>query len=341
METTDTNYCKIKIKQIYCFLKFKLFKKEKIMCKKIFRITFLLLLLSASILHGRISKKALLRKICCLQRATNCICSELEIIKNSSTSTPTSSPTSTCATLITQTDIDSAGGTLLITESGLYKLCEDVNGCIEINTSNVTLDLDSHTISGQANGVFVNSAQDVVIKNGSIKEAGIGIFSNENSARIENVKISDCSIAIYLSSDQNIVENCIVTSCENGIFIFGDDNTISNCKITNITSSDSPYAIRIGRVDNSADFKQNSIFNNSIDTVSGVDNPPDLPSGIFALAESTRIVGNSVTKVTSTEGNGVGIRTFGKIFNNTSFGNNKNYDLNLTNNGDNGNYVKN
>ena len=312
------------------------------MDKKISRVIITLLLLSPSILHGRISKRTLLRKICCLQGITNRICSELETIKNSTGNG--SAPTPECATLITQGDV--VENSLIIESPGVYKLCEDLeNACIDIVTDNVTLDLNGYSISGNCSAVILvgGGIQNFVIKNGSIKNNpnlnGIQFESATHSNRVENVEISNCFRGIIAdSSNNNIISNCTVKNCGDGIFIRGDNNIISECIIENISNDTIPFSPRgIGLVDPS---KNNFVFNNTVDNISKQTGSclVSQPFGIFDETGDSFIVGNYVSNVNYPGcDSAIGILTIGKAFHNTSLGNDINY-VGPAGGGVNGNY---
>lgn len=153
---------------------------------------------------------------------------------------------------ITQQDINT--GNFTITTQGSYGLAENVSftagTAITIATNNVTLDLKQHTISGISTGTAIAvtagaNLQQVVIKNGFIQSAGLGVFVNQlsqgaidsiiisqsNGVQLLNcglVTVNECNVGGPPSSfgfsvqftsplqGNPVFTNCIVDGCSNG-----------------------------------------------------------------------------------------------------------------------------
>lgn len=111
-----------------------------------------------------------------------------------------------------------------ISAPGLYALAADIvgndatanTGTITINASNITLDLNGHTVS-QGSGISANvhgiecaaGVHDVVIKNGIIRDvSGNGIRINDGCANItlDNLTIIDCASGHILASGSGVSE---------------------------------------------------------------------------------------------------------------------------------------
>jgi parallel beta-helix repeat protein len=146
--------------------------------------------------------------------------------------------------MITQEDID-AGFT--ISTSGKYCLSENVTHtsasvAITIDTDNVTINLDGHTIDGTStatNGIATNGTRkNIIIQNGSITSCEIGInIDNTSQVCINDLIIkqsSDNAIEIANSSSI-IIKNCLTSNATNsGIAISLSNNyTVKNCTAQN------------------------------------------------------------------------------------------------------------
>lgn len=148
---------------------------------------------------------------------------------------------------------------IIISQSGSYVLTSslqvaDVNvDGIRINVSDVTLDLNGHTIIGpgiesgfEGNGIYANSKRNITILNGIIKEfsgSGVNIYASINN-EIKDIKASNnggdgihalSSIVFNCSAYNNggtgiesstIANSAAYNNGENGFTVFG---SISNC----------------------------------------------------------------------------------------------------------------
>lgn len=149
---------------------------------------------------------------------------------------------------------------IAITVPGSYCLANDIIGSIVINASNVTLDLNNHTISGTGlgggNGIVVNAGTNRVIKNGRITNVDTGILCSNNiqtlmnsivieTAFVEGITVNNGSaiqldslittsilgIAVHFTGNNNsaLIDNSTVTISREG-FVF---DTISNGLVKN------------------------------------------------------------------------------------------------------------
>ena len=129
-------------------------------------------------------------------------------------------------------------GPTLLTEPGTYVLtmgqavASSTGAGIIITGNNITLDLDGFAITGAGNatgvGVRIVGARNVVVKNGSIDSALMGVVAmNSSNVRIENLRIRGLSgappeagIMLVGTSNSMIVNNQILNTAL-GIFIRG------------------------------------------------------------------------------------------------------------------------
>ena len=88
--------------------------------------------------------------------------------------------------------------------AGFYYLAGNVANQITISASNVTLDLNGHTVSGGTNGIVVNGGlSNVTIKNGRIDGVsadGIQINGGCRNIIIQDVLIKNSIRGIYCSN---------------------------------------------------------------------------------------------------------------------------------------------
>ena len=105
-----------------------------------------------------------------------------------------------------------------------------------IGANNITLDLNGHTISGPGGnihnfGVFLQGKSGIAIKNGTIRDIGVGILvqSNADSNSIENVTFeftNSLGVMIAHGSDGNTVENSrFLNGARAGLTIFNNSTS--------------------------------------------------------------------------------------------------------------------
>ena len=129
-------------------------------------------------------------------------------------------------------------GPTMLTEPGTYILTTGVDvssstgAGITITGNNITVDLNGYAITGAGNamgaGVRIVGARNVVVKNGSIESALMGVVAiNSSNVRIENLRIRGLSgtppeagIMFVQTSNSMIVNNQILNTAL-GIFIRG------------------------------------------------------------------------------------------------------------------------
>ena len=107
---------------------------------------------------------------------------------------------------------------------GIYKLTQDDNDGIIINSDNVIIDLNGHTIYSNAHTPLIisDNHKNIIIKNGHIKGgndligAPAGILVNKGSKYIlvENIDISFCHMGIHFrGKETSVIKNCKVKNC--------------------------------------------------------------------------------------------------------------------------------
>lgn len=101
-----------------------------------------------------------------------------------------------------------------INVAGFYRLAAPVSNEITISASNVTLDLNGHTISGGTNGIVINSGlNNVTIKNGTISSItldGVQINSGCSDIAIDNLIIEQALVGIAIDTSRN----CMIRNCD-------------------------------------------------------------------------------------------------------------------------------
>lgn len=106
-----------------------------------------------------------------------------------------------------------------ITIPGTYCLAQDITGTIVINSDNVTLNLNDHTINNGA--IIVNAGSNRLIENGAINNAANGIICNSNTnTTIRNVSVTNGFTNGILFNNPTTdcsVDNVVCENCGNGI----------------------------------------------------------------------------------------------------------------------------
>lgn len=156
-----------------------------------------------------------------------------------------------------------------ISVPGSYCLTANIAGPLIINTNDVSLDLNGHSITGGApgsgNGITINPGFNRLIRNGTINAFDTGIQCTNNTDTIlENMIITGCfdegvtintGTAIFLDTlvitnidgigvhfvngnDASIVSNVNVTQSEQGfVFDFLYNSLIQNCNVLHCSSN--------------------------------------------------------------------------------------------------------
>lgn len=101
-----------------------------------------------------------------------------------------------------------------ITVSGFYRLADNVSDQITISVSDVTLDLNGHTVSGGTYGIVINSGlNNVTIKNGTVRSTtlnGIQVNSGCSDITVENIVVKQAVVGIGFDT----AVNCVVRNCD-------------------------------------------------------------------------------------------------------------------------------
>jgi parallel beta-helix repeat protein len=163
-------------------------------------------------------------------------------------------------------------------------LTTDINQTIQVDTNNITLDGNEHTVTGASTGigVFLSGRSGVTIKNLNVKQFSNGIRLNSSSANtLANNTTSNNSLGIYIDSSRSntLTGNTANSNNDLGIYlVYSSNNTLSN----NVMSGNK-YNFDIS---GSGD----SDFNNSIDTTNTVEGKP-----IYYIRNATGQVYDSST----------------------------------------------
>lgn len=187
--------------------------------------------------------------------------------------------------------IDIAYSPYTINQPGSYLIVKNLttangNG-IAINASNVTIDLNGHTLYGLGtagpggNGIYSTAGDNITITNGAIRNFnGTGI-SLTAQAHISKVKIIGCS-SQGIVADGGVIENNLVTNIgRNGIVL---NNTIYPGIIaTNVVSSTSNSGYPAIWATNNCDVTGNTVANTNT-------------TGIYVQSGNCKITGNTLNK---------------------------------------------
>ncbi len=161
---------------------------------------------------------------------------------------PPGTPASTGRNVIFQ-PADCSGFPIVISQAGSYVLGGDITGCpgadgIEISTSNVTLDLDGHVLSGgghnsgSLDGIKnVGGNGQLVIKNGEVQQWGQnGINLKLSSvATVDHIEATYNGVAgIVIQATSAVIDSIGSANGANtpaaGIQAVAEDNRISGCQ---------------------------------------------------------------------------------------------------------------
>lgn len=132
-----------------------------------------------------------------------------------------------------------------ITSPGSYRLTQDINfqgtnsdACLAIKASDVTIDLQGHTLRGNGvgKGIDVNTLplpSNIEVRNGTVTSFRSGIFlSVANGARVERMRVLDNAFSgIFVSVNGeggSVISSNIVTRNPQGIFVSGNGLIIDN-----------------------------------------------------------------------------------------------------------------
>ncbi len=173
-------------------------------------------------------------------------------------------------------------GPVTISTPGSYCLAQDVT-TITISASQVTLNLNGHTVSSATAGITVSgiSPANIIIRNGIVQASiintgtGISLLSGGNNIVLEKVNILNWQTGINASNiEDTIVQHCIIANCDTvGIQLANITNTqIQQCLITGnskgLLLADTSSTSKGLKVLECA-FQQNQTANNAVDIQSG------------------------------------------------------------------------
>lgn len=138
---------------------------------------------------------------------------------------------------------------LVITEPGAYYLTENLAATaatgIEIQTDNVTLDLNGFSLTGSGSGYGVlASGTSIAVRNGTVAGFYIGIYCTGDNASVVDLRVSDCGrdgIVVYGNASH--VLNCVVSGNRGDGIYLSENGLISNCMAFNNGSSNNDDGI--------------------------------------------------------------------------------------------------
>jgi len=157
---------------------------------------------------------------------------------------PPGAPGSTGRNVIFQ-PASCAGFPITISQAGSYVLGGDITGCpgadgIDITTSNVTLDLDGHIVSGGGNGngslTGIKNAGangQLSIGNGQVQQwGGSGIdLTGSSVARVDHIVATyNGASGVIIDSTSTVTNATTSANTGYGIKVIGTDNSISGCQ---------------------------------------------------------------------------------------------------------------
>jgi hypothetical protein len=184
----------------------------------------------------------------------------------------------------------------IISQPGSYYLTTNILGVsgeygIEINTNNITLDLNGFSLMGLSSaysGIYIASYTNVTVRNGLISgwSGGYGILCNANNSVLEHLTVSACDSGVSCANGA-VVRNCVVSgNHQYGIYI-GNSCIVSDCLVEN----NGYGGIFVGNFTSDNVIIDNDCSGNN-------------SFGINIIASNDRIEGNTVTGIGT---GGVGI----------------------------------
>ena len=141
-------------------------------------------------------------------------------------------------------------GTTIITQPGEYHVTADFTGCVDIQASNVHLNLGGHTIAGPAGcfaGVTIDiGATNVHVNHGTVTggfEVGVFLAQGANNNHVNNIQSTNNEFGIFVSpnSNNNLINGN--TASNNGtagiaVFVIAQGNLIVGNTAQNNGSAD-------------------------------------------------------------------------------------------------------
>jgi parallel beta-helix repeat protein len=140
-----------------------------------------------------------------------------------------------CAPRAWATDITSCP--LTITTPGVYHVTQDINcsghgAAIQVNTDNVTVLLDGHTLTGpgsqdvSADGIFLNG-DNCSVSGGMIQSFDSAVVLEGASDSASGLTITHCNFGVELDGAGETASGNMITGAEIGILIGEIDNTVT------------------------------------------------------------------------------------------------------------------
>lgn len=124
-----------------------------------------------------------------------------------------------------------------ISESGSYVLGRDITGPIVIATNDVVLDLNEHTIDGGLHGISMNNVNDIIIKNGAVRNSSMeGILIDTcQHIMLDTVEVGTSGLSgvkVLDSSDVRTLNCCLrENNTDNVITIEGGFRSMSSAQL--------------------------------------------------------------------------------------------------------------
>jgi hypothetical protein len=133
---------------------------------------------------------------------------------------------------------DGPGFPVTISQPGSYRLAGNLTGGgIDVRARDVSIDLNGFTIVASGSiGISNTSGNNLVVKNGTIRGASLGILAHLGNTRIENIFVTQSgggNPAIILDESGNMILNSNISENPgDAISIFGGDCVIKDTVIT-------------------------------------------------------------------------------------------------------------
>src|SRR3990167_2036150 len=122
-----------------------------------------------------------------------------------------------------------------IDQPGIYRLSANVSNQITISASNVSLDMQGHTVGGGTSGIVINSGlSNITIKNGvvdSVSSNGIQVGAGCSNITIKDVHVKNAIRGIDCEQVTNgLIKNCDFNVSTTGLLLDACHNiTVQHC----------------------------------------------------------------------------------------------------------------
>ncbi len=135
---------------------------------------------------------------------------------------------------------------------GNLSVSQQTSNLIQVNASNVTIDLQGYYLSGPANyssvyysGIYAYERANITVRNGTISHCQCGVFLDGNTTAastnnlnqtIDGLRISHCVEGIILNTAPgSTVTNCKLTQIDGyGMHVLGAGSTVQSCFLSQI-----------------------------------------------------------------------------------------------------------